>query len=337
MLLTLSMCLAAVLGFAPSGSIAYVSGVEQEDQCITILDLAANQSKRVGRGRRDQSPVWSADGAWLAFASEEEGKLGVWLVRPDGTELRQVSVAHGWNQWPRWSPDGRRIAYSGGDGFKAQLMVFDLETGVEEIWAGGQEGILQPVWTSPGELIVLAVSATDEPSLATRIHFASRARITPLPPDARCSTGDYVEWGIDVSSGRESKLAFESNDGGDREVFVITRALGCFDVSNHREADWNPKWSPDSAWLAFESFRSGRRGIYRAYPETVRVFPVAASEEHDNWAPAWSPDGKSIAFVSDRTGDCELYVTDVAGKEVRRLTDRMGPDLEPAWRPEPRQ
>jgi len=93
-------------------------------------------------------------------------------------------------------------------------------------------------------------------------------------------------------------------------------------------------WSPDGRWLAFESFRGGRRGVYCAYRDTVRVSAMAVEEDSDCWHPAWSPDGKSFAFVSNRTGDAEIYIADFRSRKTRRLTQHPGLDAAPAWRPE---
>lgn len=53
--------------------------------------------------------------------------------------------------------------------------------------------------------------------------------------------------------------------------------------------------------------------------------------------PAWSPDGTRIAFQSNRTGDFEIYVADVAGSGVTRLTRSVGLDLHPSWSPDSRR
>ena len=145
-----------------------------------------------------------------------------------------------------------------------------------------------------------------------------------------------MEWGAKPSPRRGRGIAFETNDGGDRELYLLTFTKGALNLSNHRAADWNPVWAPDDKSLAFESFRSGRRGIYRVYPDTTRVMEVAVSEEGDSWNPAWSPDGEWIVFVSDRAGDLELYICDGRGKKIQRLTHRPGVDDAPAWQPVPK-
>jgi Tol biopolymer transport system component len=50
--------------------------------------------------------------------------------------------------------------------------------------------------------------------------------------------------------------------------------------------------------------------------------------------PTWSPDGKQIAFVSDRDGNDEIYVMNVDGSNVKRLTNNPEQDLFPSWSPD---
>jgi len=360
-----SMCLISLLllGRAgPSGQIAYLAGTEQEDLCVCVLDVATGAVTRVGPGECDRAPVWSPDGAWIAFATRHASEgVGIELVRADGSQRRRIAHAYSINTSPRWSPDGTRLLYSS-RGPGAGIMVYDLRTRTETEWNAGETRLMRPVWVENMKLLyslkqleeavygvsrleglagdfnqsgaVLAIGLIGEPGrLETDIFIATASGALPIVP-AVLNPGDYVEWAVEIN--REgSMIAFESNDGGDREIFVFSQR-GLADVSNHRAADWNPVWSPDGDWLAFESFRNGRRGIYRVYPETVRVFPVAVSQEADSWHPAWSPDGAWVAFVSDRTGDPEIYVTDVGGKQTQQLTFHAGPDYAPAWRPEPK-
>jgi Tol biopolymer transport system component len=176
---------------------------------------------------------------------------------------------------------------------------------------------------------VIALALTPEGS--TDIIIATSLETYAFPEIALPSKGNYAEWNVRPHV-RNKSIAFESNDGGDREIFVATFE-GAYDLSNHPEPDWNPVWSPDGRWVAFESFRSGRRGIYSSQRETRRVEAVAVSSDADNWAPAWSPDGRRMAFVSDRTGMVELFVTEVGSADARQVTDLNSTVLAPSWRP----
>jgi TolB protein len=49
--------------------------------------------------------------------------------------------------------------------------------------------------------------------------------------------------------------------------------------------------------------------------------------------PAWSPEGIGLVFSSDREDDFELYAMRADGAKMRRLTNQLGADIEPAWVP----
>lgn len=294
------------------------------------MDLASGAVRPVGAGQRDATPAWSPDGQWLAFVASTEAGRKVHVVRADGSDLRALPNEHEWNSAPQWSPDGTRLAYTGSEGLESRIMVCDIARSSEAVWGGDQPGLMRPVWQDGSTLV--AAGYVGEPGEVLTDLFTVKADetrpLTILPRER-----PYAEWSPAVHP-TMTAIAFESNDGGDREIYV---ALGTslFNLSNHRAADWNPSWTANGEWLCFESFREGRRGLYRVQPEALRIVTVAASPEYDNWAASWSPDGEHAVFVSNRTGDPELFlVTPREGESsVRQLTDHAGPDLAPAWRP----
>jgi Tol biopolymer transport system component len=257
------------------------------------------------------------------------------------------------------------------------VCVYDRDEDEEQVWAGGGKGFLRPEWLpSPRmflaldpdsslnvegidmdllrrearlteddiledrmPLALMAVGAQPAAGkLRTELFLLTRSQTLPLLPFVpdTDNSARYCEWAV-TPNPKGDRVAFESNDGGDREIFVLTRR-GLIDATNHRADDWNPVWAPGGKWLAFESFRGGRRGVYTLLTDTARAYPVDAAPSYDAWNPAWSPDGDRLAYVRDDTGQPEIYVIDAAqeARSPNRLTENIldGGSVMPVWRPE---
>src|SRR6185503_11796449 len=53
----------------------------------------------------------------------------------------------------------------------------------------------------------------------------------------------------------------------------------------------------------------------------------------NNYLPVFSPDGTRIAFMSYRDGQGEIYVMNVDGSNLHRLTNHPANDITPTWSP----
>jgi TolB protein len=103
-------------------------------------------------------------------------------------------------------------------------------------------------------------------------------------------------------------------------------------------------WSPDGKRLAFTSHRTGDSDIWVVDVTGKNLRNLTKYPEALDDQPSWSPDGRQIAFGSSRasgsqdeielTGD--IYVMDVDGKNVHRLTRARGGSYAPAWSPDGR-
>ena len=68
--------------------------------------------RQVTGDANDRMPRWSPDGNRIAFFSNRGALLQLWSIRPDGSELRQLTDADSNVAYPVWSPDGSRMVGS---------------------------------------------------------------------------------------------------------------------------------------------------------------------------------------------------------------------------------
>src|SRR5262245_8158325 len=89
---------------------------------IWIVDVKTSTAKQITSGDdwNDNDPQWSPDGTRIAFASNRTGKeyeenrnTDVWVIGSDGSQITKISDHEEGDNSPRWSPDGKTIAYVG--------------------------------------------------------------------------------------------------------------------------------------------------------------------------------------------------------------------------------
>src|SRR4051812_33583746 len=99
-----------------------------------------------------------------------------------------------------------------------------------------------------------------------------------------------------------------------------------------------PSWSPDARAVAYSSWRKVATGgaidiyISRIFQGILENPTKGRSET--NMQPVFSPDGTRIAFTSNRyDNNLEIYVMNVDGSGLRRLTNHPAADAVPTWSP----
>jgi dipeptidyl aminopeptidase/acylaminoacyl peptidase len=62
----------------------------------------------------DSAPAWSPDGRQIAFESNLDGDMEIFVMNADGSNVRQITHNSLWDEGPAWSPDGTKLAFSRG-------------------------------------------------------------------------------------------------------------------------------------------------------------------------------------------------------------------------------
>jgi len=246
------------------------------------------------------SPSLSPDGEWIAYTvsttdrDADADQTDIWLARYDGSQVIQVTRSTSSEHSPRWSPDGRRLAFlsdrvdeKAGD----QIWVLEMAGGEAQQRSRFETAITDFAWSPDGRRIVFSARLPryedgDEdlpaPIVIDRLWFKSDA--AGYLREERSHL--YL---LDVESGATQQLTD-----------------GAFD-------DVQPAWSPDGTQIVFVSKRGeapdahGNWDLYVVAPQPgagarqLTTHPGTDGDPEEDWLsgpPRYSPDGRRIAYLA---------------------------------------
>jgi Tol biopolymer transport system component len=253
-------------------------------------------------------PDPSPGGQWLAYHSTGK-KQDLFVVRTDGTALRQLTDDAFRDFWPRWSPDGKRIAFTSN------------RTGSSEIWSIAQDGgglqqlsrtpgAHYPVWSPDGELLAFSVHRPRNDTMVIRVAGAGAEQpaqaIAPLSDPT--ITFEAWSWSPD---GKVLAGTKHLADGSHVGVGIYNR--------DSRQYEWLtdfgewPVWLADGRRLLFTN--QGR--IFVVDSRTRRHREVMFVAEGDIGGATLSRDNRTMYFTHVAT-EADVWLMTLDGQPASR-------------------
>lgn len=288
---------AAALFLPPLGA----ARAETEPRLLRLDDLYA--LKTVG------DPQVSPDGRWVAFtvrsleAAKDRSDTDLWMapLAPNaqsgqngaGTdnEAVRLTASPESETTPRWSPDGRTLAFLSGRGGKhTQVWLLDRRGGEAVRLTEYKASVADLAWSPDGKKLALVVSDVDPEEAAAGSDDKGKDDAPPKPI---------------VVKRRQFKRdgeGFLRDIHSHVHVFDV-QAKTSEQVTGGPYDDGDPAWSPDGRLIAFVSNRTAdpdsnqNSDVFVVEPRKDAKPRAVTTSAGADGSPDWSPDGKTIAYV----------------------------------------
>jgi eukaryotic-like serine/threonine-protein kinase len=259
-----------------------------------IVDVATGESRVISEGDTIQ-PYWSPNGRRIAYLSGEAGKRGIWTMRPDGSDAKQVLTNNAGDSGGVWSPDGRYLYFT------------NARTGVPYLWriaideASGETSgepeliptpasfIYQFSFSKDGKRMVFVEDKNNQNTY--RLAFDPAAARVTGPPDPITQT-NYATYEPAISPDGEL-LVFMKR----WKMFVQkSNSSTPYQLMEGESYEVTPRWSPDGRHIAFQSALSGTPQIYFVSADGSGRQQITNAPAPGVVYPVLSPDGKRLAY-----------------------------------------
>lgn len=295
--------------------------------------------------RRVSDPQLSPDGRWIAYTISDTDKAAnrrttqIYLISSEGGDPRQLTSEKQSSTSPRWSPDGKRLAFVSA----SQIWTIEVtQTGASSPTTSAPKQITNistgadgPVWSPDGRYLAFVSDifpdCRDDECNKKRDQEASESKVKAKLTD-RLLYRHWSSW----KEGRRTHVFVVASEGG----VARDQTPGDYDAppfSLGGPADYS--FSPDSSEIAFArntdkvEATSTNGDIFIAMLAGGEARRITGSNTGNDLSPIYSPDGRFIAYRAQSKAGFEsdrwrLMLYDRKAGQSRSVTDSLDSSVE---------
>lgn len=246
----------------------------------------------------------------LAYVVRETGQQDIWLVNIGGerTAIRLTNDPAD-DRDPKWSPDGRRLAFASRRDGNWDIYVYDLSTGSITRMTFGLEFEAGPAWSPDGQWLVY------ESYRGQNLDIYAMPIDGSVPPQRLTDhpAPDFSPAWSPIDGGRQ--IAYVSWQDGNQDIYIFpldnSEIVNLTNTPNRNEE--YPAWSPDGRYLAYSALDEGLEKVFVKRVDEPNQPAQAIGLGH---MPTWSPDGASLIFAANSEDSTHMVAVPFIGSGI---------------------